>query len=135
MSTLTRFASFLADWRGYAAAVVVGAATTWFVLDALHGRELAELRLERLRDDLTVAQEAIQQTNGNLWAMAANARAAAAVGPELTASIGALSEAVKNANPLPAGCRPDADRVRSLTDAVRAARGTTAGQWSGGPVP
>jgi len=38
-----------------------------------------------------------------LEAMAQNARAAAVIGPELTASIGALSKALKNANPLPAG--------------------------------
>lgn len=122
-------------WRGYAAAVAVGAVGAWFVLDALHGREIAELRLEQSRDDLSVAREAIRLTNDDLLAMAANARAAAATGPELTASIDAFSKAVKNANPLPAGCRPDADRVRSLTDSVRAARGAAAGQRLGSTVP
>lgn len=126
MAAGVRPASALAGWRGYAATALLGAAATWFVLGAFHGREVAELRLERSRDDLAVAREAIQQTNSDLTAMAKSARAAAAAGPELTASIGALSKALKSANPLPAGCRPDADRVRSLTDSVRAARGAAA---------
>ncbi|MFY3697384.1 hypothetical protein ACOTD6_07100 [Achromobacter xylosoxidans] len=130
-----KVAGLLVGWRGYAAAAAVGAVAAWFVLDALHGREISELRLEQSRDDLSVAREAIQQTNDDLLAMAANARAAAAAGPELTASIGALSKAVKNANPLPAGCRPDTVRVRSLTDSVRAARGAAAGQRLGSTVP
>ncbi|WP_175207237.1 hypothetical protein [Achromobacter anxifer] len=118
-----KLASLLVGWRGYAATALLGAAATWFVLGAFHGREVAELQLERSTDDLAVARDSIQQTNRDLQTMADNARIAAAVGPELTASLGALSKALKNANPLPAGCRPDADRVRNLTDAVRATRG------------
>ncbi|CUI50371.1 hypothetical protein [Achromobacter xylosoxidans] len=135
MAAGEKVVGLLVGWRGYVAAAAVGAVAAWFVLDALHGREISELRLEQSRDDLSVAREAIQQTNDDLLAMAANARAAAAAGPELTASIGALSKAVKNANPLPAGCRPDTDRVRSLTDSVRAARGAAARQRPGGAVP
>lgn len=135
MAAGAKVAGLLVGWRGYVAAAAVGAVAAWFVLDALHGREIAELRLEQSRDDLSVAREAIEQTNDHLLAMAANARAAAATGPELTASIGALSKAVKNANPLPAGCRPDTERVRSLTDSVRAARGAAAGQRPSRPVP
>ncbi|KQZ96151.1 hypothetical protein [Achromobacter sp. Root565] len=121
-----KFAGVLLGWRGYAAAALAGAGAVWYVLGAVHGKELAELKLERNADDLVVARGSIEQTNRDLQSMAENARAAAAIGPELTASIGALSKALKNANPLPAGCRPDADRVRTLTDAVRAARGATA---------
>lgn len=135
MAAGEKVAGLLVGWRGYAAAAAVGAAAAGFVLDALHGREISELRLEQSRDDLSVAREAIQQTNDDLLAMVANARAAAAAGTELTASIGAFSKAVKNANPLPAGCRPDTDRVRSLTDSVRAARGAAAGQRPGSAVP
>ncbi|WP_395757571.1 hypothetical protein [Achromobacter sp. EB05] len=135
MAAGEKVVGLLVGWRGYATAVAVGAAATWFVLDAFHGREIAELRLEQSRDDLSVAREAIEQTNDDLLAMAANARAAAATGPELTASIDAFSKAVKNANPLPAGCRPDTDRVRSLTESVRAARGAAAGRRPGSAVP
>lgn len=135
MAAGEKLVGLLVGWRGYVAAAVAGAVAAWFVLDALHGREISELRLEQSRDDLSVAREAIQQTNDDLLAMAAYARAAAAAGTELTASIGAFSKAVKNANPLPAGCRPDTDRVRSLTDSVRAARGAAAGQRPGGTVP
>lgn len=126
MAAGEKVAGLLLGWRGYAAAALVGAGAAWYVLGAVHGRELAELQLERTTDDLAVARGSIEQTNRDLQAMAANARAAAAIGPELTASIGALSKALKNANPLPADCRPDADRVRNLTDAVRAARGAAA---------
>lgn len=125
MSALANVAS-LAGWKGYAMAALVGAGAAWFVLGAIYGQERAESRLEQARDDVAVMRDAIRQTNDDMHAIAANARAAAAVGPELTASIGALSKALKNANPLPAGCRPDASRVRNLTDAVRATRGAAA---------
>ncbi|MCP2517390.1 hypothetical protein M5J07_20795 [Achromobacter mucicolens] len=125
MAAAKKLAGVLLGWRGYAAAALAGAGIVWYVLGAVHGQALAELRLERSGDDLAVARASIQQTNRDLQAMAENARAAAAIGPELTASIGALSKALKNANPLPADCRPDADRVRHLTDAVSAARSAT----------
>lgn len=121
-----KLVGILAGWKGYAAAAVAGAGAAWYVLAAVHGQALAELRLERTADELAVARGSIEQTNRDLQAMAESARAAAAVGPKLTASIGALSKALKNANPLPAGCRPDADRVRTLTDAVRATNGAGA---------
>lgn len=73
MTAGAKVAGLLVGWRGYAAAAAVGAVAAWFVLDALHGREIAELRLEQSRDDLFVAREAIQQTNDDLLAMAANA--------------------------------------------------------------
>lgn len=121
-----KLVGILAGWKGYAAAAVAGVGAAWYVLAAVHGQALAELRLERTADELAVARGSIEQTNRDLQAMAESARAAAAVGPKLTASIGALSKALKNANPLPAGCRPDADRVRTLTDAVRATNGAGA---------
>lgn len=126
MAASEKVVGLLMGWRGYFTAALLGASAAWLILGAFHGRELAELRLARARDDLTVARLAIEQTNADLATMAASARAAAAAGPKLTASIGALSKALKNANPLPAGCRPDDDRVRTLTDAVRAARGAAA---------
>lgn len=126
MAAGVKLASALAGWRGYAASALVGAGAAWFVLGAFHGREIAELQLERSRDDLAVAREAIQQTNADLEAIAASARAAAAAGPQITASIGAITKALNNATPLPVGCRPDDVRVRNLTDAVRAAGGAAA---------
>lgn len=130
MSALARAAGLLAGWRGYAAAAVVAGIAAGYgvavVLNALHGQEIAALERDQAQDDLVVARRAIQQTTDDLQSMAASARAAAAAGPALTASIDAFSKAVRNANPLPAGCRPDADRVRNLTDSVRAANGAAA---------
>jgi hypothetical protein len=94
-----KVAGLLCGWRGYAAAALVGAGAARYVQGAFYGRELAELHLDRATSDLAVVRDAIQQTNRDLQAMAANARAAAAVGPELTASIDALSKALKNADP------------------------------------
>lgn len=126
MAGAKKFAGVLLGWRGYGVAALAGAGAAWYLLAAVHGEELATLQLDRTTADLVVARASIQQTNRDLQVMAESARAAAAIGPELTASIGALSKALKNANPLPAGCRPDADRVRNLTDAVRATRGAAA---------
>jgi len=121
-----KLVGILTGWKGYVAAAVAGVGAAWHVLAAVRGQALAELRLERTADDLAVARGSIEQTNRDLQAMAQNARAAAAIGLELTASFGALSKALKNASPLPAGCRPDVDRMQNLTDAVRAARSAAA---------
>ncbi len=107
-------------------ASAIGAGMAWFVLSAFHGREMAELRLDRTRADLAGARLAIEQTNADLATIAASARAAAAAAPKITASIGAITKALKNETPLPAGCRPDDVRVRNLTDAVRSAGGAAA---------
>ena len=54
----------LAGWRGYAAAVLLGAGAAWFILDAFHGRELAERerdQAERVADAQRAAREILQR--------------------------------------------------------------------------
>ncbi|WP_313378018.1 lysis system i-spanin subunit Rz [Achromobacter insolitus] len=54
----------LAGWRGYAAAVLLGAGAAWFILDAFHGRELAERerdQAEHVADAQRAAREILQR--------------------------------------------------------------------------
>lgn len=78
---------------------------------------------------------ALDSLQADLQTIGEAATRAAAVAPQLTARVGVLSQALKNATPLPTGCRPDDLRVRTLTDSVRAARDAAAGQRPGGTVP
>jgi hypothetical protein len=74
------------------------------------------------------AEASLDQLLADIDAIAAAGRRAAAVGPALTAEINKLTGALKNAPSLPAGCRPDPIRVRTLTDSVRAANRAAVGQ-------
>jgi len=84
--------------------------------------EIAELAAARAKADLTTANQAI----GELRAASADIRARAdeyrGISTQLDAAASAIRKELKNAKPLPAGCRPDDFRVRKLSDAVDAAK-------------
>ena len=66
------------------------------------------------------------QALGELRAAGADIRARAdeyrAIQSTLGTRLDAIQKELKNAKPLPADCRPDAGRVRMLSDAVDAAK-------------
>ncbi|AZY49664.1 hypothetical protein C0J09_11335 [Bordetella avium] len=115
------------------AALAAGAA--WMAQGWRKDAVIADLRLDRAQADLSVVRQALVTTEADITKMAEAARAAARTAPALTAQMKEISKALENANPLPAGCRPDADRVRGLTDAVRAANRAAAGQSVGDALP
>ncbi|RIQ51070.1 hypothetical protein [Bordetella avium] len=115
------------------AALAAGAA--WMAQGWRKDAVIADLRLDRAQADLSVVRQALATTEADIKKMAEAARAAARTAPALTAQMKEISKALENANPLPAGCRPDADRVRGLTDAVRAANRAAAGQPVGDALP
>ncbi|MFU1999976.1 hypothetical protein [Bordetella avium] len=115
------------------AALAAGAA--WMAQGWRKDAVIADLRLDRAEADLSVMRQALATTEADIKKMAEAARAAARTAPALTAQMKEISKALENANPLPAGCRPDADRVRGLTDAVRAANRAAAGQSVGDALP
>jgi len=111
-------------WRAAGAAVlaVVLFAAGWAVNGWRKDAEIAELTAARAQADLTSANAAL----GNLEAAGARIRQSAddylIIKSDLGAKLDAIRKDLKNAKPLPAGCRPDAQRVRSLSDAVDAAK-------------
>ncbi|MBV7482537.1 hypothetical protein [Bordetella sp. BOR01] len=129
----------LAGWRGYAVAgaagalvmgVVVGVAQEWRL-----GVKIADCQRDQAQAQASAATVSLSQLTADLQGVAAAARRASETAEQLPAQIGIISKALKDAKPLPAGCRPDADRVRNLTDAVHTAKRAAAGQPARGAVP
>lgn len=125
-------AQALVGWRGYAAAALAGAlvagAAAWTVQGWRGEARLARQQAQTARDDAEVARAALAQTTRDIQVMATAAAQAAGVAPQVTAAMSKLNQELKNATPLPAGCRPDGVRLRTLQDAVGAANRAAAGQ-------
>lgn len=138
MSAAAVVLSRLAGWRGYvaasAAAAVVAGGACWVVQGWRYGERIAVLERDQERGRADANAAALVRLTTDLQTISDAARRAAADASALPGRIGIISKALTNAIPLPAGCRPDDIRVRSLTDAVRAANDTAAGQPTGGAV-
>ena len=122
----------LINWKGYAAAALAGAlvagGAAWVVQGWRWDAKLARQETRVAKDDADVARAALAQTTKDIQAVATAAAQAAGVAPQVAAAMGKLNQELKNANPLPAGCRPDDVRVRTLKDAVSAANRAASGQ-------
>lgn len=122
----------IVGWRGYAAAALAGAlvagAAAWMVQGWRGEARLARQQAQTARDDAEVARAALAQTTRDIQVMATAAAQAAGVAPQVTAAMSKLNQELKNATPLPAGCRPDVVRLRTLQDAVGATNRAAAGQ-------
>lgn len=106
------------------AASVFGAG--WLANGWRLGAELAELRADH-------AAQVAKHATDNLATMKADAVAIHKAAEQLSTieitlgpKIDALKKEIKNARPLPAGCRPDDGRVRSLDAAIEAANAAAA---------
>ncbi|WP_454703470.1 hypothetical protein [Achromobacter pestifer] len=138
MSPLSKWAG-VAGWKGYAAAALASALIAGGAAWTAQGWR-KDVRIARLERD---QQQTRADTNAalldairvDIGAIAGAAKRAAADADALPAQLGEITKAIKNAKPLLAGCRPDDIRVRSLTDAVRAARSAASGQQPGRAVP
>ncbi|AOZ08156.1 hypothetical protein BKK80_13695 [Cupriavidus malaysiensis] len=110
--------------RSAGAAVLAGAlfAAGWVTNGWRKDAELAELTAARAQADVATANQAL----GELRAAGAGIRARAdeyrAIQSTLSTRLDAIQKELKNAKPLPADCRPDAGRVRMLSNAVDAAK-------------
>jgi len=122
----------LINWKGYAAAALAGAlvagGAAWIVQGWRWDAKLARQEAQVAKDDADVARAALAQTAKDIQVVATAAAQVAGVAPQVTAAMGKLNQELKNANPLPAGCRPDGVRVRTLKDAVSAANRAASGQ-------
>lgn len=135
IGTLTK----LAGWKGYVVAALAGAVVAggmaWTAQGWRYGAQIADIERDQAQGRADAAQVTLDQLRQDIDAIATAGRRAAAVGPTLTAQINKLTGALKNAPPLPDGCRPDSVRVRNLTDSARATNSAAAGQQLGGAVP
>ncbi|QDQ87681.1 hypothetical protein FMZ60_08820 [Alcaligenaceae bacterium SJ-26] len=122
-------------WLRYGAAALLAAGAAWTAQGWRYGERIALIERDQAQAQATAARLSLDQLLADIDTVAAAGRRAAAVGPSLTAEINKLTGALKNAPPLPDGCRPDPVRVRSLTDAVRAANRAAAGQQPGATMP
>jgi hypothetical protein len=114
-------------------ATLAGTAS-WTVQSWRYDARIASLERDQQKGRADANADALSRLQADVNTVSEAATRAAAVAPQLTAQVGNLTKALKNATPLPAGCRPDADRVRHLTTAVRAANDSAAGQPTGGAV-
>lgn len=113
-----------ATLRVAGAAALAGAlfSAGWTINGWRKDAELAELTAARAQADVATANQAL----GDLRAAGAEIRARAdeyrAIQSTLSTRLDAIQKELKNAKPLPADCRPDAGRVRMLSDAVDATK-------------
>lgn len=109
-------------------ALAIGFGGGWMVNGWRLGSQLSELRASHAEEKSKQAGEAVT----TMKADAENIHKAASEFTALQNTLGpkfeALKKEVKNAKPLPAGCGPDAVRVRNLDAAIEAANAAASGQ-------
>lgn len=111
-------------WRAIGAMLLAAGvfAAGWAANGWRKDADIAELTAARAQADLASANQAI----GDLRAAGATIREKAdefaGIQTTLGAKLDAIRKDLKNAPKLPADCRPDADRVRLMSDAVDAAK-------------
>jgi hypothetical protein len=124
----------LIGWKGYVAAAALAGVAAWVVQGWRYDAKITRIERDQAIDQAESAQRSLTQLKADIDSIAAAGRRVAAVGPALTAEINKITGALKNAPPLSDDCRPDPIRLRSLTDAVRAANRAAAGQSISGTV-
>lgn len=133
------FRTLIGGWRGYvaaaASAAILAGGTAWTMQGWRYGERIALLERDQEKGRADANAAALSSLRTDLQTISAAARRAVADASALPGRIGIISKALTNAIPLPAGCRPDDLRVRSLTDTVRATNDTATGQPTGGAVP
>lgn len=111
-------------WRAVGAALIAAAlfAAGWTVNGWRKNAELADLTAARAQADLDTANQAIGDLRTAGAAIREKADEFAGIQTTLGSKLDAIRKDLKNAPKLPADCRPDAGRVRLMSDAVDAAK-------------
>lgn len=111
-----------------AATLIIGFGGGWTTNGWRLGAEISEIKAAQ-------SQAAAKQAEGTVTTMRADADAMHQAAGEFIAiqntigpKIDALKKDLKNAKPLPPGCRPDDVRVRNLNAAIDAANAVAVGQ-------
>jgi len=102
-------------------AMALAGVTGWFTNGWRHDAEMAELQrahAETMRSQSELALTTLQADAARITEAATEF---ATIQSTLAPRMSALSKELRNAKPLPAGCVPDAHRVRNLGAAIEAA--------------
>lgn len=97
-------------------------AAGWTVNGWRKDAEIAELTAARAQADLASANTALSDLREAGARVRQSADDYLTIKSDLGAKLDAIRKDLKNAKPLPVGCRPDDFRVRKLADAVDAAK-------------
>ena len=106
----------------------VGAGAGWFANGWRLHAELAEVKAQTASERAEQSNAALADIKADSIAIHAAATQSAAIAAILVPKMNALTKELKNAPPLPDGCKPDAYRVRNLEAAVDAANEAAAGR-------
>lgn len=103
------------------ALVAIAAAGGWIASAWKHDAEIAELRRAHTEYRATLTEAALADVQADAAVIRQAATEFAGIQSTLAPKMTTLTKELRNAKPLPAGCRPDADRVRNLDAAIDAA--------------
>jgi len=101
--------------------LLLAGAAGWSANDWRHGTEIAELRRVHAEYRAGLSEAALADVQADAAVIRTAATEFAAIQSTLAPRMTALTKELRNAKPLPAGCVPDADRVRNLDAAIEAA--------------
>jgi hypothetical protein len=101
--------------------LLLAGAAGWIASAWRHDAEIAELRRSHAEFRATLSEAALADVQANAATIRQAATEFTTIQSTLAPKMTALTKELRNAKPLPAGCRPDADRVRNLDAAIDAA--------------
>lgn len=110
---------------GFAASIAVGATLV------VKNGEIARIERDQAKVDLAVTQATLSQFRTVAATINVKALEFSAIRDTLNSRLGTISKDLKHAiaaNPLPDGCRPDVERMRSIESAIAAANAAAAGR-------
>jgi len=106
---------------GLLLAMALAGAAGWLMNGWQHDAEIAELQRAHAEFRATLTEAALADVQADAATIRQAATEFAGIQSTLAPKMTALTKELRNAKPLPAGCRPDADRVRNLDAAIDAA--------------
>lgn len=109
---------------------------SWWVTAALKNTDIAAIEKRHAEQERDDAQAALQQFQADAKVIHDAAQKAQLDLSSVNAELGNIRKEFKNATktPLPAGCKPDAPRVRALAKATDAVDQAITGPLPSGPV-
>ena len=111
----------LAAGLGLLLAMSLACAAGWFTNGWQHDAKFAELQRAHAETMRSQSELALTTLQADAARISEAATEFAAIQSTLAPRMSALTKELRNAKPLPAGCVPDADRVRNLDAAIEAA--------------
>lgn len=112
-------------------AALLAAGSAWYVTRLHYTTQIAEMKAEKADDDRNAAVTSLNQMTGQLEAVNDAAHAAVTQLAVTNGALAKIGKGLKNAQPLPADCKPDTVRVQSLDAALDSVNAATARHGAG----